>query len=60
MVATRWLVLNIPMLFLLNAIFGMFGIVWSQVMADALNVAISFYVYWKYRPRIGALENGRV
>ena len=57
---TRWLVLNIPMLFLLNAIFGMFGIVWSQVMADALNVAISFYVYWKYRPRIGALENGRV
>ena len=58
--ATRWLVLNIPMLFLLNAIFGMFGIVWSQVMADALNVAISFYVYWKYRPRIGALENGRV
>ena len=58
--ATRWLVLNIPMLFLLNAIFGMFGIVWSQVMADALNVAISFYVYWKYRPRIGALEIGRV
>lgn len=58
--ATRWLVLNIPMLFLLNAIFGMFGIVWSQVMADALNVAISFYVYWKYRPRIGAPENGRV
>ena len=57
--ATRWLVLNIPMLFLLNAIFGMFGIVWSQVMADALNVAISFYVYWKYRPRIGALEIGR-
>ena len=57
--ATRWLVLNIPMLFLLNAIFGMFGIVWSQVMADALNVAISFYVYWKYRPRIGAPENGR-
>ena len=48
----RWLGLNIPMLFILNAVFGMYGIVWSQVTADALNVAISLYIYWKYRPRI--------
>lgn len=37
----RWAMLNIPMLFLLNALFGMYGIVWSQVTADSLTVAIS-------------------
>lgn len=46
----RWLVLNIPMLFILNATFGMFGIVWAQAVADTLAVLLSFYVYFKYRP----------
>lgn len=50
---TRWLVFNIPMLFLLNALFGMFGLVWSQVTADILTVLLSFYVYRKYRPSVG-------
>ena len=48
---TRWLVFNIPMLFLLNAIFGMYGIVWSQAIADILTVALSFFMYFRYRPR---------
>ena len=33
------------MLFILNAIFGMYGIVWSQVTADILTVALSLFVY---------------
>ena len=41
----RWVVFNIPMLFLLNYIFGMYGIVWSQVTADILTVILSFCVY---------------
>ena len=45
---SRWLVLNIPMLFILNGIFGMYGIVWSQTAADILTVALSFYVYRQY------------
>lgn len=49
---TRWLGFNIPMLFLLNAVFGMYGIVWSQVTADSLTVLLSFYVYHKYKPRL--------
>lgn len=49
---TRWLVFNIPMLFLLNAIFGMFGIVWSQVTADTLTVILSFYVYFRCKPAV--------
>ena len=47
---TRWLVFNIPMLFLLNALFGMYGLVWSQVTADTLTVLLSFAVYFKFRP----------
>lgn len=47
---TRWLGFNIPMLFLLNALVGMFGIVWSQVTADTLTVLLSFYIYRRYKP----------
>ena len=54
---TRWLVFNIPMLFLLNALFGMFGLVWAQVTADTLTVLLSFYVYRKYRPAAGGPQD---
>lgn len=47
---TRWLVLNIPMLFILNAVFGMYGIVASQVTADILNTIICFMMLKKYAP----------
>ena len=48
----RWLVFNIPMLYLLNTIFGMYGLVWSQVTADTLSVIMSLTVYIKFRPPI--------
>lgn len=48
---TRWLIFNIPMLFILNAALGMYGIVWSQVTADTLTVLLSFAVYIKCRPK---------
>ena len=54
---TRWLVFNIPMLFLLNTMFGMFGIVWSQATADILTVALSLYVYRKYRPSVETVSS---
>ena len=47
---TRWLVFNIPMLFILNGIFGMYGIVSSQVTADTLTVILSFYIYSRLGP----------
>ena len=53
----RWLGFNIPMLFLLNAIFGMYGLVWSQVTADILTVTMSFIVYFRFRPAM--LRGGR-
>ena len=42
---TRWLVFNIPMLFLLNALFGMYGIPWAQLAADVLVVTESVITY---------------
>ena len=41
----RQLCLNIPLLFLLDAIFGMTGIVWTQTVADAINVCISYIIF---------------
>lgn len=49
----RWLGFNIPMLFLLNWLFGMYGIVWSQVTADILTVIMSFYVLHRFGPKRG-------
>lgn len=46
----RWAVFNIPMLFLLDHLVGMYGIVWSQICADVLTVALSVYIYRTRRP----------
>ena len=46
----RWLVFNIPMLYLLNFLIGMYGIVWAQITADVLTVLLSVYVYRTRRP----------
>lgn len=48
----RWAVFNIPMLFILNHFIGMYGIVWSQVTADILTVALSAFVYFSYRRKL--------
>ena len=41
----RQLCLNIPFLFLLDHLFGMTGIVWTQTVADAINVCISYIIF---------------
>lgn len=56
---TRWLVFNIPMLFLLNHLAGIYGIVWSQVTADILTVTLSFCVYRQYTKALSASGGGR-
>lgn len=44
----RWAVFNIPLLFLFNAVFGMYGIVCTQMIADICTAAVSFYVYHRF------------
>jgi len=41
----RQLCLNIPVLYLMNYLFGMQGIVLTQVLADIVNVIISYLIY---------------
>lgn len=41
----RQICLNIPILFLMNYFFGMSGIVWTQLIADMINVVISYIIY---------------
>ena len=43
----RQLCLNIPLLLVLNALFGMTGIIWTQMTADILNVLISYIIYFR-------------
>ena len=53
----RWVVFNIPMLFLLNFLIGMYGVVWSQVCADVLTVALSLFVYYRYVHILGKKQD---
>ncbi len=43
--AVRQVALNIPILFLMNSLFGMMGIVWTQAVADIINVIVSYIIY---------------
>lgn len=36
---------NIPLLFLMNSVFGLYGIVWTQLIADVITSIISYAVY---------------
>ena len=47
----RWAAFNIPMLFILNYLIGMYGIVLSQVTADILTVSLSVYVYRRFEKK---------
>ena len=48
----RWAVLNIPMLFLLNHLLGMYGLVWGQLCADVITSALSLAVYLRFKRRM--------
>lgn len=51
LVVMRWAAINIPMLFLLNAIFGMYGLVWSQLVSDCIVAAVSYLIYRGFRQK---------
>ncbi len=44
----RWAVFNIPLLFILNAVMGMYGIVWTQLIADVLTFTVSIIIYLRF------------
>ena len=50
----RQLCLNIPLLLLLHSLYGMTGLVWTQAVADLINVLISYVIYYFVRRRLDA------
>ena len=48
---SRWLLVNIPMLFLFNALFGMPGVVWAQLASDCFVAFGSFLFYRRFREK---------
>ena len=53
----RQLCLNIPILFILNYLFGMSGIIWTQAIADFINVVISYLIYYKAIGKIVKIQD---
>ena len=53
----RQLFLNIPILFLMDSLFGMTGIIWTQLTADILNVIISYIIYGRVSRQIREEKN---
>lgn len=49
----RQIVFNIPLLFLLNGLFGMAGLVWTQAVADLFTVIVSYAIYARIRKKEG-------
>lgn len=45
--SVRWLGINIPMLFILDACFGMLGLAWAQFISDFIMTLISFVVVYR-------------
>ena len=45
---------NIPLLFLMNSLFALDGIVWTQLISDGITTAISFLVYHRTYKSISA------
>ena len=52
----RWAVFNIPMLFLLNYLIGMRGLVLTQTLADICTVIVSFIVYRQFEKKSMRLD----
>ena len=52
----RWLRLNVPMMFVLDRLLGIYGIAWTQLIADALTVLISVVIHRRYLRRLLAKE----
>ena len=50
----RQIFLNIPILFLMDYLFGMSGIVWTQMIADAITSLVSYIIYGRVIGRISA------
>jgi putative MATE family efflux protein len=54
--ACRQGLVNIPLLFLMHALFKLDGVVWTQLLADGLTLALSFVLYSRLLKALRAEE----
>ena len=54
LIVMRWLLINIPMLFLLDHLFGLYGLAWSQFLSDAMVALLSYLTYRHFRQKEAA------
>ena len=47
---------NIPLLFVMNRLIGMYGMVWVQLMAETLVIPVSFLLYFLELRKLGREE----
>lgn len=45
---------NIPLLYIMNALFMMDGILWTQIVADIITLTISVILYTRFNRRLNA------
>ena len=38
-------IVNIPLLFLMNAVFGLYGVIWTQLVADVITMILSAFLF---------------
>ena len=48
----RHLLLNIPIMIIFDAIWGIDGLIWAQTVSDILNAAVSYLLYFKVHKKI--------
>lgn len=53
MAVFRQLVFNIPLLIILDRLYGMEGLVWTQLIADICTVIVSYIIYFRIRKKEG-------
>ena len=54
--ACRQGLINIPMLFLMNHLLGLYGVIWTQLVADGITVVISVSLYRSFIKKLTLQE----
>ena len=52
----RHVVLIIPVMLLMNGIWGLTGLIWSQLVADAVNAIIALLIYLKVNKQLTTVQ----
>ena len=47
---------NIPLLFIMNALFGLYGVIWTQLLADSITIILSIILYARMMKQLRCAE----